>query len=719
MKRKYIEFSKNKGRTQSGKSARPRPGRKRSRAFDDDTISTSIDRRSLPSDTLCADCRRLEFDNISFNIERYLALEKPTWPRQKVFVPNCALCDMARSLLKVDLGDGCGWLFRAFLSIKAGEYLRDSENVTNTGRTVFLAVERANLHRCWQSGQVAIETLEDGKFDKSSLRGLICVQDSGTPGNGKRTVPVTGSNEINQHEADFGLMRQWLEQKCRSHVPITSKFRCRVIDCEDQVVVQHAPSMKYVALSYVWGESELANGSETVINPPQTVKDAMYATKRLGQRYLWVDRYCIPEEGNERHVHIANMHLIYEAAYVTIVAANPGPKDSAHSGLYGVSKPRNLQNKFNHDGKSFVSTHVHPAYQLSQSVWATRGWTYQEATLSSRCLLFTSDQVYYADSSGYQVESLRHSLSTRPEGAYRTLEVFYQAYGPALVGYDPQLNPFGHGANEADSYEKHLMEYTKRRLTFPSDALNAFRGILAKVAGPSVWGIPFMPSQSGSVNISIASDLCFAKYLCWTGESSWEERQKKLIHFPSWSWASTSNIRAPSPRFQEGVPEAHLPARFGVERADGSVVALRDLISERSKSHQSIPEETFFLHVTSWVFEATTKLDEQKQTWHVTGLRNSPDQNINGLLALGDNWNTHFDVQGSSLAIFEVKPHVVVTAVLLSMVCRTDTARFLLFEPGADFYRRVGLLEVTHSDQLTAYLLEKAMKYQPVTIRLG
>lgn len=75
--------------------------------------------------------------------------------------------------------------------------------------------------------------------------------------------------------------------------------------------------MKYLALSYVWGESGLAHSGEMLINAPQTVKDAMYATKRLGQRYLWVDRYRIPQEGNERHVHIANMNSIYEAAYVT------------------------------------------------------------------------------------------------------------------------------------------------------------------------------------------------------------------------------------------------------------------------------------------------------------------------------------------------------------------------------------------------------------------
>lgn len=112
-----------------------------------------------------------------------------------------------------------------------------------------------------------------------------------------------------------------------------------------------------------------------------------------------------------------------------IVAANPGPKDSAHSGLYGVSKPRNFQTKFNHHGRVFVLTPPHISYWLSQSVWATRGWTYQEAVLSSRCLFFTPDQVYYADTSSYQAESFRHPLPDLPILSHQTL-------GPALFESD-------------------------------------------------------------------------------------------------------------------------------------------------------------------------------------------------------------------------------------------------------------------------------------------
>jgi len=95
--------------------------------------------------------------------------------------------------------------------------------------------------------------------------------------------------------ANFALLRAWLA-RCRCH-----HVRCapkkppgedlkgfRVIDCRKEngeggfVVEKRAWSKRYVALSYVWGPS-----SE---DWPQTILDAVEVTKRLGERYLWVDR---------------------------------------------------------------------------------------------------------------------------------------------------------------------------------------------------------------------------------------------------------------------------------------------------------------------------------------------------------------------------------------------------------------------------------------------
>lgn len=60
----------------------------------------------------------------------------------------------------------------------------------------------------------------------------------------------------------------------------------KVIDCETGAVEPFLDNATpYVALSYVWGNSQGAQK-----NYPQTVLDSMEAVLALGLRYLWVDR---------------------------------------------------------------------------------------------------------------------------------------------------------------------------------------------------------------------------------------------------------------------------------------------------------------------------------------------------------------------------------------------------------------------------------------------
>lgn len=109
--------------------------------------------------------------------------------------------------------------------------------------------------------------------------------------------------------------------------------------------------------------------------------------KKTGKRYLWVDRYCIPQSDiQQRREAILNMNQIYDDAEVTIVAlcgnniraGHPGVSSVFRSGLQPVST----------QGGQLVSTLPHLDTVICQSTWSTRGWTYQEARLSRRCLFF-------------------------------------------------------------------------------------------------------------------------------------------------------------------------------------------------------------------------------------------------------------------------------------------------------------------------------------------
>jgi hypothetical protein len=105
-------------------------------------------------------------------------------------------------------------------------------------------------------------------------------------------------------------------------------------------LVEMPGTVKYCALSYIWGELpdsletrkeniELLkqNGSITSKSNrsllPQTVRDAIRLLQSLGQRYLWVDRLCIIQNDDEnKHLNIMRMDSIYSNSYLTIVAAD-------------------------------------------------------------------------------------------------------------------------------------------------------------------------------------------------------------------------------------------------------------------------------------------------------------------------------------------------------------------------------------------------------------
>ena len=206
---------------------------------------------------------------------------------------------------------------------------------------------------------------------------------------------------------DYRLLDSWLSD-CQGLHNLCNRVEDQrsslpylyLIDCIQERVVRANPSEKYLALSYVWGEQSSEHnpkamvqetwleGSFSFTQAPLTVQDAIRVVRNLERKYLWVDKYCInQDEISEKSMMIRNMDQIYENAEATIVAIY-GKNDKA--GLPGVSKTLRkpqpcLQTAYGH----FVSSFPPISTVIANSKWATRGWTYQEARLSRRCLFFT------------------------------------------------------------------------------------------------------------------------------------------------------------------------------------------------------------------------------------------------------------------------------------------------------------------------------------------
>jgi len=127
------------------------------------------------------------------------------------------------------------------------------------------------------------------------------------------------------------------------------------------------------------------DGSFSFNDAPLTVQDAVRVVRNLQMKFLWVDKYCInQEQGDERRMMLRNMDQIYENAEATIVAIY-GDNDEA--GLPGVSIIPGKPQPRSQTAQGCLILSCPPIKMvLNASVWATSGWTYQEAWLSRRCL---------------------------------------------------------------------------------------------------------------------------------------------------------------------------------------------------------------------------------------------------------------------------------------------------------------------------------------------
>lgn len=304
---------------------------------------------------------------------------------------------------------------------------------------------------------------------------------------------------MNRHvssEIAFAKARNWLAE-CDSHPRCqasTSDFLPnRVLDVDiprAQSIIRLVPTTatfpaarRYVALSYCWGGPQpvtttastlSAHQSQIAIKTlPQTLKDAISVTRRIGFRYLWVDSLCIIQDSpTDMSLEIALMPEYYSHAVFTLCAAS---SPSSTSGFLNsrpwipyLNGPFSLRYKCPNDQIGHITLVQHKPFSIEEEVINTRGWTLQESLLSTRLLTFGS-------------RNLRWSCRTSQ----------YSDGGPWDACYDSGLREKWealHNLDERWSLSansdpliggwRHIVEnYCRRRMSVPGDKLAALSGI--------------------------------------------------------------------------------------------------------------------------------------------------------------------------------------------------------------------------------------------------
>lgn len=342
---------------------------------------------------------------------------------------------------------------------------------------------------------------------------------------------------------DRRLMKKWktaCDDRHHAHTEQASQT-CRIasvpnylIDTINECLIEVNTQVSYVALSYVWGRDMFFRATKQnlpqLLQPhafgtgpdrpdlPQTIRDACEVVKSVGESFLWVDALCIPDDDDEiKHKEIRNMAAIYANASFTIVAAQGVDARAGLRGLEGSSQPRSFRSNVAPflSGSSMIRYYPPDANPV-HSMWARRGWTFQECLLSRRLLVFNQDTVYWQCPAAMWTEVNDHGLD-RTSDSYNELSIWDRLMRAEV--------------SEMLLFGLLIREYNTRTLTYPEDALDAFTGLMSELTATK-----FRDGFFGGLPV-----VFFDVFLLWEPRRSVERRQAKntaraQAQLPSWSW---------------------------------------------------------------------------------------------------------------------------------------------------------------------------------------
>ncbi|KAG9504891.1 hypothetical protein J7337_004870 [Fusarium musae] len=315
---------------------------------------------------------------------------------------------------------------------------------------------------------------------------------------------------------------------------------------------------------------------------PQTIIDAIKVTRELGIRYIWIDALCITQDDKDDKARIiTNMGTIYANAMLSIMASsNVNPTD----GLPGVRVLRSKEQSIEQLQGLTLAVAFQDARQryfdIEDNLWNTRAWTFQERVLSRRSVYFTDAQMCFvcphgacfedtvpvSDPISYtitpfndhlQLTSRVHNLWMRiwsdpTQAAYINKAFATEDDMTIFIGEDPTTSeasedgaplykskaipssdtidaPLIKGYTLWEAYAHAVDAYTKRNMTWQSDAVNAFIGIADLIrCGTNTKFWHAMP------------EFALTRSLLWYPREPLSRRRSPdgKILFPSWTWAA-------------------------------------------------------------------------------------------------------------------------------------------------------------------------------------
>ena len=321
---------------------------------------------------------------------------------------------------------------------------------------------------------------------------------------------------------------------------------------------------RYACLSHRWGQETFIQTRTSNLKTyesevpwaemPQTFRDAIDVTWRLGLRYLWIDSLCIIQDDQEDWRHEGSkMASTYSQSYITIAAtAAPGPT----GGLFGKT-PRDERAKRicieRRDGPRYACYVASVSADLLTGArdlpLLNRAWVFQERYLSPRVVHFATNEMLWECKSTVTCECKKpphqHHKTNNSFSDFSVLRILHRSWHNCPQ--DPDFKTI-------DNWHNIVSEYITNELTFQLDIFPALQGI-ATIMQRKRQTRYF----AGLWEDSLIRDLLWQYVdngVFWHPGTAQLRNKAVAYRAPSWSWAARLGAIVWLPVNPDGQPRA-------------------------------------------------------------------------------------------------------------------------------------------------------------------
>ena len=401
--------------------------------------------------------------------------------------------------------------------------------------------------------------------------------------------------------ASFDQMHKWYRVCSKSHekcMPLHRFLPTRLLDVSlsdpssDRIrlvdtayTLKDSDHVKYVALSYCWGESQNPetkrdnihdhyDGLELASLPP-TIRDAVNVTRRLGFNYLWVDALCICQDDQEEWEREAErMSDVYGGSELTISAMSSSDTSQGFlqdRRLRGIPIGEVTVSYGTWQDSLQLFIRREPRH-LRQEFWYSplnkRAWPLQERILSPRVLHFCRDQLIWECNTD-------HLKSETGET---------EDWGGIVIRLSDMLGA-PHAFGPRDLWDCIVDEYAGRQLRNSGDRLRAISSLASRLRADG--------TKDGRYVAGLwEGDLDFQ--LMWSSSKETDTHYGQSVQpntaYPTWSWAywnlevstvsrgGLTSVLARPPHFSFRTPEEQVQSARGGPTVPFAEVKLRGYI---------------------------------------------------------------------------------------------------------------------------------------------